>query len=71
MSWAVIPSGSMGEIIRTTLGPKLAAHYEASLAPLPLALVELLARLCVAEAMGEYDRTRPEQTSLTLAVGDL
>jgi hypothetical protein len=61
----------MSDIVRTALGPKLAAYFEVSLAPLPLALVELLARTCVAGAMGEYDRTRPEQTSLTLAVGDL
>jgi hypothetical protein len=38
----------MSEVMRTALGPKLAAYCEASLAPLPLALVELFARLCVA-----------------------
>ena len=43
MPWAVISSGSMGEIIRMALGPQLAAYYEASVAPLPLVLVELLA----------------------------
>jgi len=32
MPWAVISSGSMGEIIRMALGPKLAAYFEASLA---------------------------------------
>ena len=71
MPWAVIPSGSMGEIIRMALGPQLAAHYEVSLAPPPLGLVELLARFCVAEAVAEFDRTRSRQTSFEFTVGDL
>ena len=61
----------MSEIMRAALGPKLAAFYEASLAPLPLVLVELLARLCVAEAMAEFERNRAEQSSFGAAVGDL
>jgi hypothetical protein len=32
--------------------------YEAHMPPLPLPLVELLARLCVAEAMAEYDKAK-------------
>ena len=71
MPWAVISSGSMGEIIRMALGPKLAAYFEVSLAPLPLVLVELLARLCVAGAMAEFERTRSGQTSFEFTVGDL
>ena len=42
--------------MRTALGPKLAAYFEPSLAP--LVLVKLLARLCVAEAMAEFERDR-------------
>ena len=71
MPWAVIPSSSMIEVMRTALRPKLAGYFEASSAPLPLALVELLARLCVAEAMAEFERSRPEQTSFGAAIGDL
>ena len=71
MPWAVIPSGSMIEVMRTALCPKLTAYYEASQAPLPLALMELLARLCVAEAMAEFEQNRAEQPSFGAAVGDL
>jgi len=42
----------------TIIGARLAADYEALLPPLPLVLVELLARLCVAEAMVAFDRNR-------------
>jgi hypothetical protein len=47
------------------------AALEASLASLPLVLVQLLKRLCVAEAMAELERNRAEQTSFVAAVGDL
>jgi hypothetical protein len=57
--------------MRTALGPKLAAYFEASLAPLPLVLVELLVRLCVAEAMAEFEQSRAEQTPFEAAVGGL
>ena len=45
--------------IRILIGQRLAAHYEESLAPMRLHLVELLARFCVAEAKVEFDRIRP------------
>jgi hypothetical protein len=61
----------MSEILRAALGPKLAVYFEVSLAPMPLVLVELLARLCVVEAMAEFERNRAEQTSFGAAVGDL
>jgi hypothetical protein len=61
----------MSEVMRTALSPKLAAYFEASLTPPPLVLVELLARLCVVEAMAEFERTRPGQISFGLAIGDL
>ena len=61
----------MSENVRTALGPKLTAYFEASSAPLPLVLVELLARLCVAEAMAEFERTHHERTSFGAAIGDL
>jgi hypothetical protein len=46
----------MSQETRSLIGPQLAAFYDESMPPLPLTLVELLARLCVAEAMAEYDR---------------
>ncbi len=49
----------MSQEIRSLIGQRLAVLYEDSLAPMPLHLVELLARLCVAEAMVEFDRARP------------
>ena len=48
----------MSQEARSLIGPQLAALYDERLLPLPLELVELLARLCVAEAMVEYDRSR-------------
>ncbi len=48
----------MSQEARSLIGPQLAALYDERLPPLPLELVELLARLCVAEAMTEYDRAR-------------
>jgi hypothetical protein len=48
----------MSEETRSLISRELQALYEGSLAPMPLCLVELLARLCVAEAMVEFDRTR-------------
>ena len=48
----------MNQEIRSLIGPQLAAFYDERLSPLPLRLVELLARLCVTEAMAEFDRTR-------------
>ncbi len=51
----------MSQVTRRLIGPQLAALYEGSLTPLPLVLVELLARLCVAEAMAEFDRRRRER----------
>jgi hypothetical protein len=43
---------------RSLVSRELQALYEASLAPIPVRLVELLARLCVAEAMVEFDKAR-------------
>ena len=48
----------MSHDARTLIGPQLAALYGERLSALPVRLVELLARLCVAEAMAEYDRAR-------------
>ena len=48
----------MSEETRSLIGPQLGALYDERLSPLPLRLVELLAGLCVAEAMAEYDRNR-------------
>jgi hypothetical protein len=48
----------MSQETRSLIGPQLAALYDERMLPLPLRLVELLARLCVAEAMAEYDRAR-------------
>jgi hypothetical protein len=47
---------AMSQETRSLIGPQLAAFYDERMPPLPLCLVELLARLCVAEAMAEYDR---------------
>ncbi len=53
----------MSQETRSLIGPQLAALYDERMPPLPLNLVELLARLCVAEAMAEYDRrSRPSTT---------
>ncbi len=49
---------AMSQETRSLIGPQLAALYDERMPPLPLQLVELLARLCVAEAMAEYDRAR-------------
>ncbi len=46
----------MSHETRSLIGPQLAAFYDEQLAPLPVSLVELLARLCVMEAMAEYER---------------
>ena len=46
----------MSQETRSLIGPQLAAFYDESMPALPLHLVELLARLCVAEAMAGYDR---------------
>ena len=48
----------MSQETRSLIGSQLAATYEARIPPLPLQLVELLARLCVAEAMREFDRSK-------------
>ena len=48
----------MSQEARSLIGPQLAALYEGRLAPMPVRHVELLAALCVAEAMAEYDRAR-------------
>ena len=48
----------MSQETRSLIGPQLGALYHERLSPLPVRLVELLARLCVAEAMAEYDRAR-------------
>ena len=48
----------MSRETRSLIGPQLVALFEERLAPLPLRLVELLARLCVAEAMVEFDRAQ-------------
>ncbi len=48
----------MSQEARSLIGPQLAVLYEARLSSLPLRLVELLAHLCVAEAMTDYERTR-------------
>jgi len=48
----------MSQETRALIGPQLAALYDAAMQPLPVQLVELLARLCVAEAMAEFDRAR-------------
>ncbi len=48
----------MGQTTRHLIGSQLASFYEARLTALPLRLVELLARLCVAEAMADFDRAR-------------
>jgi hypothetical protein len=61
----------MSEILRAALGPKLAAHFEVSLAPMPLVLVELLARFCVVRPWPSSSGNRAEQTSFGAAVGDL
>ena len=48
----------MSQETRHLIGTHLAALYDERMPPLPLTLVELLARLCVLEAMAEYDRAR-------------
>ncbi len=48
----------MSQETRSLIGQRLAVLYEDRLAPMPLHLVELLARLCVTEAMVEFDRAR-------------
>ncbi|HEX2554524.1 MAG TPA: hypothetical protein VHL98_12545 [Microvirga sp.] len=48
----------MSQETRSLIGPQLAALYDGRLTSLPTHLVELLARLCVAEAMADYDRAR-------------
>ena len=48
----------MSQETRSLIGSRLAVLYEDRVSPLPLQLVELLARLCVAEAMAEFDRSR-------------
>ena len=56
------PAGHEPALTRRVLcflaGRELQALFEERLAPMPLCLVELLARLCVAEAMVEFDRLR-------------
>jgi hypothetical protein len=49
----------MRQDIRRSIGLQLASFYDARLTSLPLNLVELLARLSVAEAMVEFDRANP------------
>ena len=44
----------MNPEIRNLIGAQLASLYDAGMTSLPLGLVELLARLCVAEAMAEF-----------------
>ena len=46
----------MSQDIRRNIGLQLASYYDSHLTSLPLRLVELLARLSVAEAMAEFDR---------------
>ncbi len=48
----------MSHEARSLIASQLGAMYEAHMPPLPLPLVELLARLCVAEAMAEYDKAK-------------
>ncbi len=49
---------AMSQETRSLIGSHLAALLDERVPPLPLRLVELLARLCVVEAMAEFDRTR-------------
>ena len=44
--------------IRLHLGRELAALYDAETASIPLVLIEQMARLAVAEAMANFDRSR-------------
>ena len=48
----------MSRETRSLIGHHLAALYEESLTPMPVCHVELLARLCVVEAMVEFDKAR-------------
>ena len=48
----------MSQETRHLIGTHLAALYDERMPSLPVNLVELLARLCVLEAMAEYDRAR-------------
>jgi hypothetical protein len=48
----------MSEEIRQSIGQHLASFYEAQLTPLPVNLVEWLARLCVAEARAAFNQGR-------------
>jgi hypothetical protein len=48
----------MSQETRNLISPQLAALYDENMPPLSVRLVELLARLCVAEAMAEFDRAR-------------
>jgi hypothetical protein len=47
----------MSHEAHSLIASQLGAMYEAAMPPLPLPLVELLARLCVAEAMAQFDRS--------------
>jgi hypothetical protein len=58
-----VPSVITDPAIRLYLGRELAAFYEAQTSPMPLPLIELMARFAVAEAMAEFDRTHPRRTS--------
>jgi hypothetical protein len=48
----------MRQDIHRSIGLQLASFYDAHLTSLPLYLVELLARLSVAEAMADFDRAK-------------
>ena len=48
----------LGPAIRMHLGRELAVLYDAQTSSMPLVLIEMMARLAVAEAMANFDRSR-------------
>ena len=48
----------MGKQTQKLIGSQLANLYKPESSAMPLQLIELLARLAVAEAMSDYDRQR-------------
>jgi hypothetical protein len=48
----------MGKETRKLIGSQLATVYKPESSALPLQLIELLAKLAVAEAMSDFDRRR-------------
>jgi hypothetical protein len=69
--WPPSPARTLNQIGPDLGTPTDSIGANTALAPLPIVLVELLARLCVADAMAGPERNRAEQTSFVAAVGDL